>query len=457
MKAALQLKMNQQLTMTPQLQQAIHLLQLSSLELQQEIQQAVESNPLLEAEDNAPDKYPDTDQPEMSSNHTSKESESTWEWQSSTAYSGFQPDDHFVPHHQQQTLQDYLQWQLNLTPFSDIERSIGLYIIDSIDDDGYLGIDYEEIYQHFQSSKDTINQVIKRVQRFDPVGVGSRTLQECLLIQLEQYSLNTPWLNEAKTLLKHHMALLATKDFRLLLRQTKLKEHELKKIMTLIQKMHPKPGRTLIQQAQDYIIPDAYMFKKNNQWYVDLNSHSVPKININQQYASLMNTSLNKADSQFIKGHLQEAKWFIKSVENRNDTLLKVAQCIVNFQHNFFEHGDEAMKPMVLNDIATTLNMHESTISRVTNQKYIHTPKGIFELKYFFSSHVATASGGECSSTAIRALIKKLIAAENPQKPLSDNKIAKLLESQGINIARRTIAKYRESMLIQPSNQRKSL
>jgi RNA polymerase sigma-54 factor len=241
------------------------------------------------------------------------------------------------------------------------------------------------------------------------------------------------------------------------MRKAKLKEPDLKDILELIQTLNPNPASSVIKDEIDYVVPDVTVVKKKGRWIVELNSNSMPKLRINEQYAALTKSSTNANDAQFVRSHLQEAKWFIKSLESRNDTLLKVSNCIVQQQQAFFEYGPEAMKPMVLNDIAEMVDMHESTISRVTTQKYMHTPRGIFELKYFFSSHVSTENGGECSSTAIRALIKKLIAAENQAKPLSDSKIADILADQGIQVARRTIAKYRESLNIPPSNQRKRL
>ena len=243
------------------------------------------------------------------------------------------------------------------------------------------------------------------------------------------------------------MDLLGSRDYRTLARKMQLKENELKEALDLIQQLDPRPGNSVIQSESQYVIPEV----------VELNPDAMPRIRINETYASMARHARNSSDSQFIRSHLQEAKWFIKSLESRNDTLLKVANCIVQQQQDFFEYGEEAMKPMVLNDVAEAVEMHESTISRVTTQKFMHTPRGIFELKYFFSSHVNTDNGGECSSTAIRALIKKLVAAENPAKPLSDSKIADLLTEQGIMVARRTIAKYRESLSIPPSSQRKRL
>jgi RNA polymerase sigma-54 factor len=241
------------------------------------------------------------------------------------------------------------------------------------------------------------------------------------------------------------------------MRKTKLKENQLKEVMTLIHQLNPIPASSVIHEEPAYVIPDVSVSKKEGRWVAELNNSAMPKLKVNEQYAALSRSTTSDKDAQFIRTNLQDAKWFIKSIESRNDTLLKVANCIVQQQQAFFEYGEEAMKPMVLNDVAEMVDMHESTISRVTTQKYMNTPRGIFELKYFFSSHVGTESGGECSSTAIRALIKKLVAAENPAKPLSDSKIAQILAEQGINVARRTIAKYRESLSIPPSNQRKSL
>jgi RNA polymerase sigma-54 factor len=253
------------------------------------------------------------------------------------------------------------------------------------------------------------------------------------------------------------MDLLGNRDYRTLARKTRLKESDLKEVLDLIQQLEPRPGNGIIQSESQYVIPDVSVVKKGTKWVVELNPDSAPRIRVNEAYAAMARNARSSTDTQFIRSHLQEAKWFIKSLESRNDTLLKVASCIVEQQQGFFEYGEEAMKPMVLNDIAEAVEMHESTISRVTTQKYMHTPRGIFELKFFFSSHVNTEGGGECSSTAIRALIKKLVTAENPAKPLSDSKIADLLAEQGIMVARRTIAKYRESLLIPPSNQRKRL
>ena len=298
--------------------------------------------------------------------------------------------------------------------------------------------------------------MIKFKQQFNGAD-DKRGFQLLDVLTLRQFAAETPYLAEAQSLIRDHTEFLANRDFRSLMRVTKLKEDELREVMRLIHSLNPRPGADVIREEQQYVIPDVSVIKVKGRWQVELNPDAMPKVRINQQYAAMSRTAKSSADTQFIRSHLQEAKWFLKSLESRNETLLKVANCIVQQQQAFFEHGEEAMKPMVLNDVAEMVGMHESTISRVTTQKYMHTPRGIFELKFFFSSHVSTENGGECSSTAIRAFIKKLVAAENPAKPLSDSKMADILMEQGINVARRTIAKYRESLYIPPSNQRKTL
>ena len=505
MKPSLQLRMSQSLAMTPQLQQAIRLLQLSTLELQQEIQEALDSNPLLEQEDpNTPqpndaensdehnadnnDSIPDDSQIEVGdalANEAMPDelpNDSNWDDvytpQIQTPGSGSGGIDGLDQVYQGETsegLYEHLMWQMELTPFTDTDRAIAIAIIDGIDDHGYLNQTCEDILSSVNSGHpelndnssnesseeqielDEIEAVLKRIQHFDPIGVAARSLQECLLIQLQHLPKNTPWLTECQQIIQSHMDLLGNRDYRQLSRKTKLKEPQLKEIMQLIQSLEPRPGNVIDQTEGLYVIPDVLVKKKNNQWVVELNPDIVPRLKVNTAYSNLSTGNRNSSDGQFIRTHVQEAKWFIKSLESRNETLLKVTKRIVQRQIDFFEYGDEAMKPMVLNDIAEEVEMHESTISRVTTQKFMHTPRGIFELKFFFSSHVSTDTGGECSSTAIRALIKKLVAAENAIKPLSDSKIADLLADQGIKVARRTIAKYREALSIPPSNQRKSL
>lgn len=500
MKPSLQLRLGQQLTMTPQLQQAIRLLQLSTIELQQEIQEALDANPLLESDDDFDNTPGELDQSLANINRetTADDSEPSYNDAPNDEYSepverdtrdeiteqniqedlpldnnwddlvsaapvsnGNAPEDDMIYQGEtSETLQDYLRWQMQLTPFSDTDRAIAEIIIEAIDENGFLTISCEDILESLDLpdvEADEVEAVIKRIQLFDPVGVGARSVQESLLVQLRQFASDTPFLTEAKQIISEYTDFLANRDFRSLLRVTKLKEDELKDVMRLIHSLNPRPGADVIRQEQQYVIPDVTVTKVKGRWQVELNADAMPKVRINQHYAAMSRTAKNSADTQFIRSHLQEAKWFLKSLESRNETLLKVANCIVQQQQAFFEHGEEAMKPMVLNDVAEMVSMHESTISRVTTQKYMHTPRGIFELKFFFSSHVSTESGGECSSTAIRAFIKKLVAAENPAKPLSDSRMAEILSDQGINVARRTIAKYREALFIPPSNQRKTL
>lgn len=476
MKQGLQLRLSQQLAMTPQLQQAIRLLQLSTLELQQELQQALESNPLLEQIDT----HEEIDTRETQDSETldtadaleQKEMpeelplDASWD----TIYTAGTPSgtsgdyiDDELPVYQgetTQTLQDYLMWQVELTPFSDTDRAIATSIVDAVDDTGYLTVPLEDILESMGDEEidiDEVEAVLKRIQRFDPVGVAAKDLRDCLLIQLSQFDKTTPWLEEARLIISDHLDLLANHDFRTLMRVTRLKEDVLKEAVNLIQSLDPRPGQSIQTGEPEYVIPDVLVRKHNGHWTVELNSDSIPRLQINQHYASMCNNARNDGDSQFIRSNLQDAKWLIKSLESRNDTLLRVSRCIVEQQQAFFEQGEEYMKPMVLADIAQAVEMHESTISRVTTQKYLHSPRGIFELKYFFSSHVNTEGGGEASSTAIRALVKKLIAAENQAKPLSDSKLTSLLSEQGIMVARRTVAKYRESLSIPPSNQRKQL
>jgi len=485
--------------MTPQLQQAIKLLQLSTLDLQQEIQEALESNPLLEVDESSPsnnDEAAEKLEEAFSANADTSDNQSdgsedstptideistsealeqndipdelnmdtTWDESFSAGVSNTgaaaPSEDYVYQGETTDSIQDHLRWQMDLTPFSDTDRTIATCIIDAVDDAGYLTVSSEDILESVGITDvelDEVEAVLKRINMFDPVGVAARSVPECLIIQLNQFEANTPWVKEAKLIIAEHIDLLGNRDYRQLMRKTKLKEDQLREVMRLIQSLNPRPGDAIIQSDDQYVIPDVSVEKKNGRWVVELNPDTAPRLSINKQYASMIKTMKSSEDSQFIRSNLQEAKWFIKSLESRNDTLLKVSNCIVQRQQAFFEHGAEAMRPMVLNDIAEAVEMHESTISRVTTQKYMHTPRGIFELKYFFSSHVSTENGGECSSTAIRALIKKLISAEIPSKPLSDSKMAEILADQGINVARRTIAKYRESLSIPPSNQRKSL
>jgi RNA polymerase sigma-54 factor len=496
--------MGQQLTMTPQLQQAIRLLQLSTLDLQQEIQEALDSNPMLEREEDGDDfdnsdpmaesiekksETPSNDSPEQSEpdNHYEEPIntvenleegdwgdripnelpvDTAWEdiYQTSASSLPSNDDDEWdftTRTSSGESLQSHLLWQLNLAPMSDTDRLIAATLIDCINPQGYLDETLEEVLESFypelEIELDEIEVVLHRIQQFEPAGIGARNLRECLLLQLRQLPERTDWLSEAVKLVSDHLDILGGRDYNLLMRRMKLKEDELRQVIDLIQTLNPRPGSQIEAGEPEYVVPDVIVRKHNGRWLVELNQDAMPRLRVNAQYAGFVKRADSSADNTFMRNQLQEARWFIKSLLSRNETLMKVSTQIVEHQRGFFEHGDEAMKPLVLHDIAEAVGMHESTISRVTTQKFMHTPRGIYELKYFFSSHVSTSEGGECSSTAIRAIIKKLVAAENPKKPLSDSKIAGLLEEQGIQVARRTVAKYRESLGIAPSSERKRL
>ena len=481
MKQSLSLRLGQQLTMTPQLQQAIKLLQMSTLDLQQEIQQVLESNVMLEIndDDSSPNEeffdLPDK-KTENTDSYTSEGSQTTipdelptdssWDdtFESSlllgsnnTETIEFEAQRSNAP-----TLQDHLLWQLELTHFLDRDHAIAIAIIDSINEDGYLISNPEEIYEGLKSQFDDldfdeVNAVLHRIQQFDPTGVGAIDLADCLRLQLLQLPESTAYKSEALIIVTQHLKLLASQEQAKLLKKLDVTEQELTIIVALIRTLDPKPGAKIEETESEYIIPDVYVSKRNNQWQVNLNPDIAPKLRINPFYSTLIKRADNSKDNVFMKDHLQEAKWFIKNLHNRNDTLLRVARSIIEKQTGFLDHGSIAMKPMVLRDIAEELKLHESTISRVTTHKYMHTPNGIIEFKYFFSSHVSTKDGGECSSTAIRSIIKELIDNENQGRPLSDSKIADFLQAKGINVARRTIAKYREAMLISSSSQRKRI
>lgn len=475
MKQSLQLKLGQQLTMTPQLQQAIRLLQLSTLDLQLEIQQTIESNPMLEFDE---DVYSDTEASTEETTATEIDEDwvgdldsdiavdTGWDDVFETGNTPGPASDNDTPLEArtspQESLIDHLRWQLNLTALNEKDLYIAEALIDSISPKGWLDISLEELLESFpvewEIELDEVEAVLALIQHFDPTGVGARNLAECLLIQLKDLPEQTPHRNEAILVVSEHIELLGKKDYLKIQKLTQLNESEIASILQLIQTLDPYPGESINSPPAEYITPDVYVHKKNNQWHITLNNSNIPKLRINPMYAAIAeDNKQNSSDHQYLKNNLQEARWFLKSLHSRNETLLKVTAAIVERQRLFLEYGEEAMKPMVLQDIAEAVEMHESTISRVTNRKYMHTPRGIVELKYFFSSHVSTSEGGECSSTAIRALIKKIVTEENPKKPLSDNKISKLLEEKGIQVARRTIAKYREGLGIASSSERKRL
>lgn len=513
----------QTLTMTPQLQQAIRLLQLSTAELQTEIQENLDKNPLLEVDEsntndgiesldamvereNISERADDdfnpfnndhtisqedapyetishqTDEPtplnseDNSSRESIKNSESTsespqdsnsdpWNDNYSTGVASkasFDGDDEMYQGKTAYELKDHLLWQLNLTPCSPCDKLIVEAIIDGIDDSGYLTESLDDILiavksEYPDAELDEIEAMLKLVQHFDPVGIASRNVRESLLIQLDQFDKTIPVNKLAREIVENNLELLGNKDYRTLIKKLGVKENDLKDAIAVITSLEPRPGNCIIHEKNEFIIPDVAVVKRKGIWCAELNPCTVPKLHINNAYSALCSKDSKSSDAQYIKSHIQEANWFIQSLNKRNDTLLKVANCIVEQQQEFFEKGPQAMKPMVLNDVATAVEMHESTVSRVTTEKYMYTPRGTFELKYFFSSHVNTDNGGEFSSTAIRALIKELISKENTNKPLSDNQLSDILKEKGIMVARRTVAKYRESLNIPPSSQRKKL
>ena len=482
MKQSLQLKLGTQLTMTPQLQQAIRLLQLSTLDLQQEIQSALDSNPLLETDfdDHANESHQDQNtpreqnEPEESATTAEPAADSDWSndipddlpvdtrWDdiyTNTSYSGGEGEEFAIEQRNAaaESLQDHLLWQLNLTPLSEEDKFIGEALIDAIAPNGFLESALEDLASGLRAEPEEVLAVLKTIQQFEPVGCGARDLRESLLLQLRQLPDSTPWLPQALTVVGQFLDLLGKRDFRQLSRRTRLSEAQLGEVMRLIQTLSPYPGEAFGGEEPQYVVPDVIVSRREQRWVVELNPETTPKLRINDSYAALIKRADNSTENNYLRDNLQEARWFLKSLQSRHETLLKVASCIVEKQQGFFEQGPEAMKPMVLANIAESIGMHESTISRVTTQKYMLTPRGVFELKYFFSSHVSTDSGEDASSTAIRALIRKLIDGEVPRKPLSDNKITQELDKQGIKVARRTVAKYRESMGIPSSSERKRL
>jgi RNA polymerase sigma-54 factor len=496
MKQSLQLRIGQSLTMTPQLQQAIKLLQMSSLELQVEIQETLDSNPLLEQEDNLgeitlldPDSTgfnglndEDTSNIQVSDGTVNEnrakqtlpedlEIDSRWDdvydnIPISPSQAQNNSNDYGDRFENQASavdvLNEHLLWQLNASHLTETDHQIGLAIIDSIDDTGYLNQSIDEIYAGLEKQIENIEldevfAVLHLIQHFDPLGVAASSPSECMTIQLNQLDADTPYLGKALTLVDKYLEQLACNDFAFLKRRLRTNDGDLIKIIKLIQTTNPHPGHMVSENHAEYIVPDVFVSKQAGKWHVSINPENAPNLKVNTGYANLIKRSDKSEQNTYLRDHLQEARWFIKSLQSRNETLLRVARAITERQQAFLDYGEEAMQPMVLRDIADLLDMHESTISRVTTQKYMHTPRGILEFKFFFSSHVSTSGGGECSSTAIRAIIKKYVAAEAPGKPLSDNKIALLLGDQGIKVARRTIAKYREALHIPPSNERKRL
>lgn len=481
MKLSVGLKVANNLSLTPQLQQAIRLLQLSSLELEQEIQIQLDSNPLLEKiEDNNSIESLNSVEAnenkdltsELNADHLPNDLPVDTEWDDiythqSTALATPEYEEREDNRQIHLSLKEHILEQVNLLHFSRVDKLIAYCIVDSLDDKGFLDADLtdiliavnqllREVDNDEDVEEDEVIVVLKHIQRLEPIGVGSRSLAECLQIQLETIKDKTPFLAEAKQLLNYY-ELLISNDLNKLLKQTGLSKEQLTNAIELLKTLKPYPGLEFDQQESEYQVPDVVVAKKDQHWNVQLNPDVMPKLRINSFYSNMIRRADQSDDNVYLRNQMLEAKNFIKSIDERHKTLLKVATCIVEHQRAFLEQGAEAMKPLVLRDVAEEVELHESTVSRVTTNKYMLTPRGLFELKYFFSSHVGTTSGGEASSTAIRAMIKKLVSNENPRKPLSDNAIAEMLKKEGIEVARRTVAKYRESLHIPSSSERKVL
>ncbi|MBW7862065.1 MAG: RNA polymerase factor sigma-54 [Rhodocyclaceae bacterium] len=480
MKHSLQLKLSQHLTLTPQLQQSIKLLQLSTLELNQEIERFLLENPMLEREEGdgaepslagygaeaGPASTPETGEGsgEPRDERTRDEDrayDETPEW-SGSGSSGSNPDDEDADFQEYQAattnLRDHLDQQVSLSPLSDRDRALVRFVIEALDDDGYLNQSLEDLLSllppELEVDVEDLSIALHQVQSLDPTGIGARSPQECLALQLRAMSPGA-CRDLALEIVEQHLELLAERNFVRIKRATGCSEDALRNAQALICSLDPRPGLRYSDQETRYVTPDVVVRKSRGRWTVSLNPDAMPKLRVNALYASILQQ--NRGTGGALTSQLQEARWLIKNVQQRFDTILRVSQAIVDQQRQFFDYGDVAMKPLTLREIAEQLELHESTISRVTTQKYMATPRGVFELKYFFGSHVATDTGGAASSTAIRALIRQLVEAEDRKKPLSDSRIAEILGQQGIVVARRTIAKYRESLNIPPVSQRKAI
>ncbi|HSY05316.1 MAG TPA: RNA polymerase factor sigma-54 [Steroidobacteraceae bacterium] len=470
LKPSLQLKLGQQLTMTPQLQQAIRLLQLPALELQAHIRELLETNvmlePLEEAEatgtfetvvtaaeqPKAPERTPESTVEVLDEgwgDHNVGPAETPWSSDDDERQQDYADASG-------QSLQDHLLWQLELASLAPRELAIARAIVDSVSDDGYLTESLEEICQtlrpELECSVEEVSAVLAGVQALDPPGVGARSVGECIELQLRQLDPATPGFALALEIARHHLELVAGRELSLLRRELRATEDEIAAALSLVRGCHPRPGATVSAGSAEYVVPDVFVRRTEQGWGVEINPATLPRVRLNQSYANLIGRNASHAT---MRAQLQEARWLLKSLEIRHETLMKVARSIVERQTAFLEHGDEHMRPMILKDIAEAVAMHESTISRVTSGKYMHTPRGVFELRYFFSSQVEGADGSGTSSTAIRAKIRKLVKDEAPQEPLSDGRIAELLSAAGIPVARRTVAKYREAMGIAASNERR--
>ena len=477
MKHSLQLKLGQHLTLTPQLQQSIRLLQLSTLELNQELEQMLQDNPLLEREEEDEASYAAAEAPAHTAEAEAQNTETVLpdhaesepvtalddsDWNDYSVASGDDEDNDYTQGSiSGATLREHLLNQLIVSPLTLRDRTLVAALIDDLDDSGFLTQPLEDITASLQTEleelePEELDTALKHLQNMDPTGVGARNLAECLTLQLRALPPDTPARDAAMRLTTHYLDLLAARDVGKLKKMLGIDDAALRTARALILSLNPRPGAAFGADDTHYVIPDVYVRKVKGMWIASLNADAMPKLRVNRVYADILARHRESGGSQ-LASQLQEARWLIKNVQQRFDTILRVSQAIVDRQKQFFEHGEVAMRPLVLREIADAVELHESTISRVTTQKYMMTPRGLYELKYFFGSHVSTDSGGACSSTAIRALIKQLVAAESTKKPLSDGQLAEVLGQQGIVVARRTVAKYRESLQIPPANMRRAL
>jgi len=466
MKPTLQVRLGQQLTLTPQLRMAIRLLQLSAVELDLEINLAVDGNPLLEREEDAQGDPPDATAPESAdeapdSDPSEELPELRWDESDFAASrgNGLDGEDHDEGTAAPLALSEHLGWQLRLSHLGPRDRRIGEALIESIDDDGYLSYPFEDIQAallpDIQANYGEIETVLHLIQHFDPVGVGARSLSECLGIQMGLLDAATPGLELARELASHHLDALAKMGPDRLAHQLRRSPIDMANAVALLRSLDPKPGARIGSSTAEFIVPDAIAYRRGGVWKV-ASAGSPPQLRINRQYERMIGTA-SRSDDNYLRSQLQEARWLIKSLETRADTLLRVAKAIVRQQSGFLEYGEHAMRPLTLREVAEELGLHESTISRATTRKYLRTPRGTFEFKYFFSSGITTDDGGGASATAIQAMLRRLVGAENPRTPLSDAKLADLLKAEGIPVARRTVAKYREAMNIPSSHERQRL
>jgi RNA polymerase sigma-54 factor len=457
---SLQLKLSQKLALAPQLQQAIRLLQLNRIELREYIQEVLDANPILErTESESAEESPGDQTESLEQQDWETESLGNEQWMEGTSYDSFSGESQ-IADTSSDSLREHLLWQINLSHFSDVDTAIAEAIVYGLDEDGYLHDDIEDVRGSLAPEllveTDEIMAVLHRIQRLEPVGVATRDAAECIRVQLSALPSDTPARDLALRIARDYLEQVARHDFDELRKRTGAKEEAIVNALELIQSLEPRPGARYDNRRDEYLVPDVYVTRVNDEWRVTLNPENEPGLKLNRFYIDLLRKSGGK-DAEYLKGRLQEARWLMSSLEMRNQTLVRVSQSIVEFQQDFLENGEMSMKPLVLKEVADAIGVHESTVSRATTRKYMLTPRGLFELKYFFSSHVRTENGGAMSSTAVKARLQLLLASEPPERPLSDQDLSELLRQAGIVVARRTVAKYRESLGVGSSSERRRL